>query len=148
VRAVGRIRQHEDPVPEERGDRPRDKVASAEAAQRGRAAFDSGRYEQARADFERAVAMDQRNAMALAGLAAVQFERAKYEEAAYFAGRAARLLPKSAKNFRILADASFRLARYSDALRAYERVKALEPDNTEIDVPLQKVRNLLGQPGM
>jgi tetratricopeptide (TPR) repeat protein len=147
-RSAGRVRTHEDPVPAEKGDRPRDPSASREAALRGRAALEAGAYEQARTDFERAIALDQRNVVALAGLAAVQFERAKYEEAAYFAARAARGLPKSTSNFMVLGKASFRLARYSDALRAYERVKALDPTNEEVEALLSKVRRLLGQPGM
>jgi tetratricopeptide (TPR) repeat protein len=130
--------------PEETSE-PRDPVASRRAVQRGQAAIEAGRIEEAKGEFERAVAADSRNVVAIGGLAEVAFERAKYEEAAYFASRACRLNSRSTKYFMLLADSSFRLFRYADALNAYQRARSLDPSIAGIDTRIKNVQAKLGR---
>jgi serine/threonine protein kinase len=128
----------------EEADEPRDPVASRIAAQRGVQVMGEGRLDQAKAEFERAVAADSRNVTAIGGLAEVAFERAKYEEAAYYAGRACRLTPRSTKYLVLLADASFKIGRLSDALKFYNRARALDPTIVGIDARIKNAQTRLG----
>jgi tetratricopeptide (TPR) repeat protein len=130
----------------EESSEPRDPVASRRASQRGLSALEAGRIEEAKGEFERAVAADSRNVVAIGGLAEVAFERARYEEAAYYANRACRLTSRSTKYLMLLADSSFRIDRYSDALKAYQRAKALDPSIEGIDARIRMVEAKLGKP--
>jgi hypothetical protein len=123
---------------------PRDPVASRLAAQRGVQVMGEGRLEEAKAEFERAVAADSRNVTAIGGLAEVAFERAKYEEAAYYAQRAIRLNSRSTRYLVLLADASFKISRFSDALKFYNRAKQMDPGIVGIDDRIKKVQERLG----
>jgi tetratricopeptide (TPR) repeat protein len=123
----------------------RDPAASRQAAQRGREALDSGRLEEAKAEFERAVAADPRNVIAIGGLADVAYERSHYADAAYFASRVCRLSPRSTKYWKLQGDASFKLGRLSDALNFYQRARAIDPELEGLDERIKMVQEKLGK---
>jgi serine/threonine protein kinase len=140
-RPAARVRRED---PSEDAAEPRDPAASRRAAQLGQEALEAGRFEEAKAEFERAVAADSRNVTAIGGLAEVAFERARYEEAAYYANRAVRL-NRSTKYLMLLADSSFRIGRFSDALVAYQRAKNMDPSIEGIDTRIKNVQAKLGR---
>jgi serine/threonine protein kinase len=123
----------------------RDPVASRQAAQRGKEALDSGRLEEAKVEFERAVAADPRNVMAIGGLADVAFERSDYSNAAYFASRVCRFSPRSTKYWTLQGDASFKLGRLSDALSCYQRARSIDPELEGLDERIKMVQERLGR---
>jgi tetratricopeptide (TPR) repeat protein len=128
---------------EEAGE-PRDPAASRQAVQRGREALDSGRIEEAKVEFERAVAADSRNGTAIAGLADVTYELSDYNNAAYYAHRAARFNPRATKYLVLEGDASFKLGRWSDALGCYQRAQKIDPATEGLD---DRIKNVLAKLG-
>lgn len=107
----------------------RDPRASRAAQAEGQGFLQGARLDDAEAAFNRAVAADHTNAVAITGLAEVAFERARYEDALQYARQAAKLAPRSAEAHRLMGDAYFKLLRYRDAEAEYRAAQKLVPND-------------------
>jgi len=109
-----------------------DSVASKREATEAFVLLRSMRLEGAEKAFNRAIAADPNNAVAMQGLAEVCFERSRYEDALQYSRFAAKLSPKSASAQKLLGDANFKLLRYSEAVAAYRAATMLAPKDAVI----------------
>lgn len=97
----------------------------ARLTQRAKAAINQGRYGEAQALLESALAHNPRNAAAHAGLALLYFDRGEYTAAAKRGRRAVTLAPKNATYRMRLGDAYYKSFRYREALEHYTAAKRL-----------------------
>ncbi|MFO0577839.1 MAG: protein kinase [Polyangia bacterium] len=93
--------------------------------QKGKQKLDDGDPDAAAASFERAAALDPKNAEAVGGLGEAAFEQGSFEAAARHLGRAAKL-SRRASYRELLAQAQFKLGRYKEAA---ETCRGLLKDN-------------------
>ena len=92
---------------------------------KGKQKLDDGDPDAAAASFERAAALDPKNAEAVGGLGEASFEQGSFEAAARHLSRAAKL-SRRASYRELLAQAQFKLGRYKDAA---ETCRGLLKDN-------------------
>jgi serine/threonine protein kinase len=122
-----------------------DPEAARAAAAAGVQLLKEGRIDEAKTEFERAVAADSRNAVGIAGLAEVAFERSQYPRAAILAERASRLDRRNKRNWMVLGHSSVRIGSYSTALAAYQRAQKLDPAIEDIDAHIKSVQAKLAE---
>ncbi len=133
------------PMDDEVAETPRNPALSKTATAEGRILMGRGRFTDAIATFNRAVAADPNNAAAHAGLAESHFEKASYTEGLDSARKAMRLAPKNAEYLRLVADLYFKLYRFQEALTGYQRALALAPDDPTLPARIKQVKTKLGQ---
>jgi tetratricopeptide (TPR) repeat protein len=102
-----------------------DKKTARKLAKNGRAALAAGDRDGAAALFQQALALDHRNAVAVAGLSDVYFDRGEHQRALQYAQRAVQLEPDNGSSLVRLGDAYFKVLDRDAARRSYERAKAL-----------------------
>lgn len=86
----------------------------------------AGRREEARADFEAALALDERHAPALMNLGNLAFDANRLDEAVRFYEAAIEADPEYALVHANLSSAYKKLGRYGDAVRAIRQAQRLE----------------------
>jgi tRNA A-37 threonylcarbamoyl transferase component Bud32 len=96
---------------------------------KGRAELAAGNYNDANADFQRAVAADSASHGGFAGLAEVAYNRADFTRAAISGKRAVELAPSVLAYRMILAKAYYKLMRFDDAIKQWQAALALDPNN-------------------
>jgi len=101
--------------------------------QRGGALQALGNRAAARADYEKAIALDADNAAAYSNLGVLSFEEKRYDDAARAFAGAIRLRPKRALYHRNLGDAYTKLNRKDDARAAYLTAISLTNDTLSIN---------------
>jgi tetratricopeptide (TPR) repeat protein len=94
----------------------------------GRQEFQTGKYYEARRDFESALRNDPVNPAALTFYAALLVKTGNAQDALSHAERAARLAPDSADALAVLGYAQFAADRPKDAIQSWKRSVALRPD--------------------
>jgi tetratricopeptide (TPR) repeat protein len=94
----------------------------------GRQEFQSGKYDQARRDFEAALHQDPRNPSILNYYAALLVKTGNAQEAVSNAQRAAGLAADSADALAVLGYAQYAANRPRDAMQSWKRSLALRPD--------------------
>ena len=97
---------------------------------KGHAELAAGKYNDANADFQRAVAADSGSHAGFAGLAEVAYNRADFTRAAISGKRAVELAPSVAAYRMILAKSYYKLMRFDDAIAQWQRAIQLDPKNT------------------
>lgn len=102
-----------------------DPAAARRRVLQAQAALTAGQVAKASRLFHEAVALDEHNAEALRGLAAIDFEDGRYRAALGFARAAARERPRDAELHMLVGDCNLKVLRYPAARRAYERAEAL-----------------------
>ncbi len=112
----------------------------------GRAAQALGRSEDAAAYFERAHALNPRNAPALDHLGVVRFGQKRYEETLTLYRTLLEVRPDDANTLANLGATLYHLGRFEEALRNYERALALDPDLPSAHAGLKATRKALGRP--
>jgi len=95
----------------------------------GNRALAAGRFDEAAAQFQRALAADGNAHAAQAGLAEVAYNRGDFARAEQSAKRAVALAPRVAAYRMTLAKAYYKLLRYDDAIAQWQKVLELEPSN-------------------
>lgn len=98
---------------------------------RANEAFAAGRYDDALADYEKAVEADPDKAEPHYNLGGVYYKKGEYGRALDEYGKALAIDPEMADAYYNSGDALFRLGRYEDALKAYDRADALKKDDPE-----------------
>jgi serine/threonine protein kinase len=96
---------------------------------KGRAELVAGRYDDANADFQRAVAADSASHAGFAGLAEVAYNRGDFTRAAISGKRSVELAPSVLAYRMILAKAYYKLMRFDDAIQQWQHALALDPQN-------------------
>ncbi|HUH14721.1 MAG TPA: tetratricopeptide repeat protein [Gaiellaceae bacterium] len=119
---------------EARADAPRT-LESAQLAKRGlelqeraRRSSDPALYAAAETALREALRLDEDNAAAVRGLAALAGSRHRFHEMLTLARRALALEPESADVHGLLGDALLELGRYREAFAAFDRLAALKPN--------------------
>jgi tetratricopeptide (TPR) repeat protein len=113
--------------------------------QRVRETGDPSFYPRAERALRRALQLEDGNALATTGLAALAASRHRFSEARALAERSIRLNPHSAPAYGILGDALSELGRYDEAFAAFERMVALKPGLAAYS-RVSYARELLGKP--
>lgn len=107
------------PASELLGTQGRDPTRSRQLTWQGQRALKLGQRSQAEALFNRAIAFDRTNAIALMGLSDVYFDTGKSQKAVYYAEQATLATPYRGGYHLKLGDAYFNVLRYRDALEHY-----------------------------
>ena len=115
----------------------RDRAAAREHTRLGAAAVKRGALRDAKREFQKAIAADDRYAPAYHGLSRLAFHAGDYAEASRHGERTIRLASKNAKYRIDLGDAYYKSYRYADARKQYEVAKTL--GNVAADGRLAKV---------
>jgi tetratricopeptide (TPR) repeat protein len=98
-----------------------------ELQQRARVTGNPELYTPAERMLREALALDERNAGALRGLAALAAGRHRFAESLELARRAQALEPQVAAVYGLIGDAGLELGRYREAFAAFDRMAALRP---------------------
>jgi Flp pilus assembly protein TadD len=109
------------------------------------AAFTKRDFKTAEEKYQQVLAMDQKNPVTLAGLAAIQVEMGKNQEAEENLKHALELYPDSAYSLSLLGLAKFNQEKYQEALDALSRSAQLDPKNPETQNYLGITLGQLGQ---
>jgi tetratricopeptide (TPR) repeat protein len=125
------------------GEAQRAATLGLELQQRARVTGDPSLYPAAERELRRALELDDRNAAALRGLAALAASRHRFADSLRLARRALRLEPGSATGLGLLGDASLELGRYEEAFAAFDRMASLKP-NANAYARISYARELLG----
>jgi tetratricopeptide (TPR) repeat protein len=96
----------------------------------GKSEYESGKFAQARRDFEAALRFQPENPAILAYYAALLVRTGDGIEAVSYAERAARIAPGSADAMSVLGYAQFAAGRNRDAIQSWKKSLALRPDPT------------------
>jgi tetratricopeptide (TPR) repeat protein len=112
--------------------------------QRARETGDTAFYGPSQAALERALRLEPRNHLGLAGLAALSASRHRFGEARRFAKRALAVNPYAAGAWGILGDAEIETGRYRGAFAAFDRMVAIRP-TTAAYARISYARELLGR---
>jgi tetratricopeptide (TPR) repeat protein len=112
--------------------------------QRARETGDPTFYEPSDRALERAMQLEPRNHLALAGRAALAASRHRFGEARRFARRALAVSPYSAGAWGILGDAEVETGHYEAAFAAFDRMVSIRP-TTAAYARISYARELLGQ---
>ena len=112
--------------------------------QRARETGDPMFYEPSDRALERALQLEPRNHLALAGLAALAASRHRFGETRRFAKRALAVNPYSAGAWGILGDAEVETGHYKAAFAAFERMVSIRP-TTAAYARISYARELLGR---
>ena len=113
-------------------------------AESGKRLLDSGKHDEARLFFERALTFDSHNATALGGLTKLAVSRNALTEALRWAERLVAASPKKARHHLELGDIRFELKKYEAARVAYTRAQELGA--SEAASRLKKVEAKIGPP--
>ncbi|MDH4049801.1 MAG: tetratricopeptide repeat protein [Gammaproteobacteria bacterium] len=92
----------------------------------------TGRNEQAKAMFEGALDFDERNAVAINGLAALAEREQRFDDAERLIRRAIELQPGNWRAMSTLAGLYFGTGRYAEAAQEYRKILFIDPDNFQI----------------
>lgn len=130
-----------DPTPEAGGSKDASEAARS-ATKAGLAALREHRFDDAQRLLAKAVALDRRNARALAGLAELHFERGSYRKAVSFGERAVQRSPRAARYHILLGDAYFKTLAFNASRREYER--AHELGHRKAQTRLKQLRSEMG----
>jgi tetratricopeptide (TPR) repeat protein/DNA-binding winged helix-turn-helix (wHTH) protein/TolB-like protein len=95
----------------------------------GRLYLTTGKNEQARNMFERAIEIDDRHAASIRGLATVAERELDFDEAEALFRRAIELQPGNWNSMSSLAGLYFNNGRYADAAREYRKIRSIDPGN-------------------
>ncbi len=126
------------------GDPPRDREQVKRWMADGNRALARGRFAEAGAQFQRAVAADGTAHAAHAGLAEVAYNQGDFPRAVASARRAVALAPRVAAYRMTLAKSYYKVLRYGDAIAEWQRALELDPSNEHarknIDLARKKMR--------
>jgi tetratricopeptide (TPR) repeat protein len=98
-------------------------------------------YEQAAAEFKRAIALNEKNAQARLNLARVYYVQKRFSMAAEEYKRVLELMPCDIDTFVKLASAYDRIKRYPDAIEALNKAKACTDDK----IVAERLTDLIGR---
>jgi len=112
--------------------------------QRARETGDPSFYPRSEQALRRSLQLEEENALAATGLAALAASRHRFSEARVLAERSTRLNPHSAPAYGILGDALIELGRYDEAFAAFERMVAFKPSLAAYS-RISYARELLGK---
>lgn len=105
---------------------------SAELVAEAQNYFAAGEYGKAEADYQKILAAEPSNALALANLAAIEMQENKLADAETHIKTALAQNPDDAYDLSTLGYLKFRQEKYDDALDALSRAARLDPGNAEI----------------
>ncbi|MGV3772835.1 MAG: tetratricopeptide repeat protein, partial [Verrucomicrobiales bacterium] len=94
-------------------------------------AFAARRFDEAEAKYKQVLAIDERNPVTLAGLAAIQVEMGKNQEAEDNLNKALAEYPDNAYSLSLLGLAKFNQEKYAEALDVLAKSAQLDPKNPE-----------------
>jgi len=121
----------------------RDPKRARSLAHQGMAAYEAGNYAQATLSFERALAQNPSDKIALIGMRDTYFDKGDYGRSSRYGRRVVRLAPRSAAHRLRLGDAYFKVGRNRQAEKEYQ--KALEYGDERARSRLKLVRRRLGE---
>lgn len=98
------------------------------SAQKGTSLFDQGRYDEAKAEFEKALSLNPNDAETHNGLGRVALVQQRYEDAEQFFRKASELVPKEPVYHHNLGWALHNLKRYDEAIREYQKATEIDPN--------------------
>jgi serine/threonine-protein kinase len=124
--------------------RPRDRAQVTQWVTEGNHALAAGRFDEAGAQFQRALAADATAHAAHAGLAEVAYNKGDFQRAVLSAKRAVSLAPKVAAYRMSLAKAYYKIPRYDDAIAQWKKVLELEPSNERAKKNIDLARSKKG----
>ena len=104
-------------------------AASKDLDAKARAELSTGKTDQAKATFQRAIDANSNDHVAYAGLAEVAFDKADFQRSVLLAKRAVELAPAAVTYRMILAKAYYKLMRFDDAIAQWKKVLEREPTN-------------------
>ena len=107
-------------------------AGSASLVAEAHAYFSANRLDKAEDKYQEILRKDEKNAPALANLAAIQLERNHLPEAERSINQAIAIAPEDAYNLSILGQVKFREQKYEDALDVLGRAARLDPKSAEI----------------
>jgi tetratricopeptide (TPR) repeat protein len=114
--------------------------------QRARESGDPAFYPRSETALRRALEIEPRNALALAGLASLAASRHRFAEARALARRTLEINPYSAATWGILGDANIETGRYRAAFAAFDRMIAVRPTASAY-ARISYAREMLGRTG-
>ena len=95
--------------------------------QRARETGDPSFYARSERALQRALELDDRDALAVSGLGALALSRHRFREALVLGRRAVSLAPSTARHYGVVGDALVELGRYREAFRTFDRMTTLRP---------------------
>lgn len=118
-------------------------VRGLQLQQQARATGNPALYPRVERELRAALALDDRSAIALRGLAALAASRHRFSESLELAERARALEPQVAAVYGLIGDANLELGRYGKAFAAFDRMAELKP-TTSVYARISYARELLG----
>ena len=114
--------------------------------QRSRETGDPSFYAKSESVLRRALALDSKDSLAVAGLGSLALSRHHFREALALGRKAVALNPDAARNHGIVGDALVELGRYGGAFRAFDRMNKLRPSLSSY-ARISYGRELIGHTG-
>jgi tetratricopeptide (TPR) repeat protein len=108
-------------------------ASTANLAASAQAHFNHQEFDQAEADYQKILAQDQNNGMALGNIAMIELQQGKLDQARKHLDAALAKNPDDPYNLSTLGYLKFRQGKYEEALNALSRAAKLDPNNPEIE---------------